>query len=71
MGLYSPRVLWGRARRLCSEQGPTAQRSRREQAQPGGRTSEGLLWPYLVFKEPGGFSLALLPTHWSEATHSY
>ena len=66
----SPRVLWGRARRLHSKQVPTAQRIRLEQAQPGGRTSEGLVWPYLVFKELGGFSLALLPTRWSEATHS-
>lgn len=66
----SPRVLWGRAGQLCREEGPTAQGSRREQAQPGGQASKGLVWPYLVFKEVGDFLLALLPRHRSEATHS-
>lgn len=37
----SPRVLCGRARRLHSKQGPTAQRSRPEQAQPGGSDLRG------------------------------
>lgn len=47
-----------------------AQMSRQEQAQTWGQASEGPVYPYLVFKELGGFLLALLPTHKSEATHS-
>ena len=47
-----------------------AQMNRQEQAQTWGRASEGPFCPYLVFKELGGFLLALLPTHRSEATLS-
>lgn len=63
--LLSQSPLGGRARRGCAASRAHSTEEQAEQAQPGGRTSGPALAIFGFQGTWGGFSLALLPTHWS------